>query len=633
MIRADVCSRQKIDPLDSRRVPGTFSFSRRMTCTAILGLLVAIQAYFTMLTGFTTYDDEGTLMLTVKQYLSGMRIYDEVFSVYGPIYYFYNAFIRRITSTPVTHDITRMSSIIPWVLCSVLSGWIVLRLTRSVVFAAVALTVVSMTVGFFRVEPGHPQELTLLLLIALAACPLWARIKASRNTLMFTLGLLGGALLLIKINIGIYVGAALALAVLSQLSSHRTYRLLLYVAGAVSIALPTLVMRTHLDALWAEKYCVCATASIAAAVIILFRVPPDAKASSKDLAFLASGYAVIIGVTCCALTMTRVSLGAVADSLVYLPSRVFAHDPNWYVPPKFSAYWILWASLGALTAIALLRDWSSNGGVDSRRLAVVKLVFSAAGILFIPLRIDLVPAAGSFAWLVLLRPKQFEADPIFPRVVLCALTVMHSLYGYPVYGSQAEFMQTLFSVVVVVCAGDSLEWVAGAEIFASWLPGLRRTTLAACALVLITAFNAAICWHRYRNYSALPALELPGSHRLHVEWETKEPIEVISNAIRRSCDAFEALPGLPSFNFWSQTPPVTGMNSDAWTVYFSNEQQRTVVSALSKHPHACMIYNPKIAETWNPAHQDLGSLPLVSYMRENFIPIVVAGNYQLLVRK
>ena len=76
-------------------------------------VLGGIWAYDRIFTGFSNWDDEGSIMLSVKQYLGGLKLYDQVWSGYGPVYYFYNWLLRSITATPVTHDVVRMSSLLP----------------------------------------------------------------------------------------------------------------------------------------------------------------------------------------------------------------------------------------------------------------------------------------------------------------------------------------------------------------------------------------------------------------------------------------------------------------------------------------------------------------------------------------
>jgi hypothetical protein len=102
------------------------SFPKR-PCIALwflaLSGLAGIAAYYWMFTGFSVWDDEGTLLLTVRQFLGGMKLYDQI-KGYGPVYYSYN-WIRIASGTPATHDTVRMSSLIPWLLTALVCAWIV----------------------------------------------------------------------------------------------------------------------------------------------------------------------------------------------------------------------------------------------------------------------------------------------------------------------------------------------------------------------------------------------------------------------------------------------------------------------------------------------------------------------------
>jgi hypothetical protein len=169
---------------------------------AFLSVLANVVAYYRMFTGFNPYDDEGALMVTVKQYLSGTKLYNQTLNPYGPVYYFYNWALRTLSGTPVTHNVVRMSSLIPWLLTALVSAWIVLRLTDSLVLASLThLLACSTLSAFFHNEPGHPQELCILLLVCLVASGIVTQIPGWRPWGMTLVAALTAALLLVKVNI------------------------------------------------------------------------------------------------------------------------------------------------------------------------------------------------------------------------------------------------------------------------------------------------------------------------------------------------------------------------------------------------------------------------------------------------
>jgi hypothetical protein len=595
-----------------------------------LAAIIGVGAYFAMLTGFMPYDDEGALMLSVKQYLGGMRIYEDVFSVYGPVYYFYNFLVRMVTFTPVTHEVTRISSLFPWLASSLLGSWISWRLTQSLVFAAAGLTLVSMAAVFFRSQPGHPQELTLLLLIAFVACPLldFTRFRAAS---MILLGGLASALFLVKVNIGIFIAAALALALAARLPRTRMGRTAQYAAGAACLLLPAALMWRRLDTLWVRTYCLLVTASILACVICLLskRHFRDSDCFSfRDIALAICGWTALAAATLAILTVQKVSASAISESLMLLPSRVFAR--NWFFSPGLSPLCAIWALAGIGLALVAVRNPTP---VAWRRLVLFKAGFTVIALLLTCMQRDLLVFVTPFCWLVMIpQDRRNDEAQGFPRALLGISAVVQTLYGFPVYGSQGGFVQCLLLTVVAVCAGDTANWLTAHNTRTAWLME-RHRALAATLLVVIAVANLAISINWYRKYRALPALDLPGAWLIHVERDQKEVLESLSRNIHRSCDVFESLPGLPSLNFWTERQPVTGLNSDAWTLYFSRQQQDRIIKALASHQQACAVYNPRLAAFWNPNHEDLSSLPLVRYLRDEFKPLMAAGEYQLFIRR
>ena len=148
---------------------------------------------------------------SVKQYLDGLKLYDQFWSGYGPVYYFYNWLLRSITGTPVTHDVVRISALLPWLVTSLVCAWIILRVTDSLVLATLAHLLTLYSLQFFAVEPGHPQELCILLLVCFVASGI--SIGQKRHFLSnHSLGALPAALLLIKVNLGIFAILAIGLS-------------------------------------------------------------------------------------------------------------------------------------------------------------------------------------------------------------------------------------------------------------------------------------------------------------------------------------------------------------------------------------------------------------------------------------
>jgi hypothetical protein len=261
-----------------------------------------------------------------------------------------------------------------------------------------------------------------------------------------------------------------------------------------------------------------------------------------------------------------------------------------------------------------------------------KTVFGVVALVTILFQRPLLSVVTPFAWLLMFDPNQADGESqSFPRRFLSILTVLQTLYAYPVAGSQFKFIQILLWITVVVCVGDSLFWLTDSRRMHEGLTRWGRTA-ATAALAAVALVQMGVVADRYRDYRSLPSLDLPGARLVHTKPDTKANFHWLVRNLKQQCDSFESLPGLPSLNFWTGIEPLTGLNGDAWTISLSPDQQRQVVAAISSHPRACMVYNRRLAEFWNPGGESLEDLPLAGYIFRNFQPVGGSGDYRLMLR-
>ena len=287
-------------------------------------------------------------MLSVKQYIAGLRLYDQVWSGYGPVYYFYNAIIRSITSTPVTHDVTRISSLLPWLATSLACAWIVLKFTNSLVLASCAHLLTTYSLQFFAKEPGHPQEICILLLVCLVTSGGLAGPRA--GTLgKILLGALPAALLLIKVNIGIFAIVGVGLALSYHLRSSRLSKALFACFLGASVFLPFVLMRHQMSDPAARVYCCLVTGAIIGVCVVMLCTERKIEFEVKGCAIVIISFVLTFAAVVLIVLGQGSSVHAMLYSLLLLHLRVSVRG-LWYFPISLTAIWIPWALCGPAVA-------------------------------------------------------------------------------------------------------------------------------------------------------------------------------------------------------------------------------------------------------------------------------------------
>jgi hypothetical protein len=595
----------------------------------VLSALAGIAAYYWMFTGFSVWDDEGTLLLTVRQFLGGMKLYDQI-KGYGPVYYWYNWILRTVSGTPATHDTVRMSSLIPWLLTALVCAWIVLRLTRSLLLASFTHLLTFLGLSFFRKEPGHPQELCILLMMALVASGIACVLPRWRLPSMFCLGALPGALLLIKVNIGIFMILGVALAVLWHL--HGT-RLPTYLFGAVagaSLILPFAIMKAHLGGSSADRYCLVVVISTIALLLVLTRLPRIKFLSLRDSWIVfASFICMVVVVLLVLIAGERVSPYNILNSLVLVNLRVSINQGLWYIPVRLPRLWIPW--IFASLAGAIFVRMAPKNDATERSLFYLKLMLgplSAAGVVFFGQ--SLLSPVAPFSWLVLCGPtEEAQISQSFTRTLLCSITVIQTLYAYPIAGSQSDFIQIPLIVVAMVCLGDFFVWYRSSRPAA---PSSTHRVALAMALLCVPAFYLLVGGIHRKTYNSLMPLDLPGAGRIHLAAAQARDYHWLVQNIEANCDIFFGMPELPSLHIWTGIAPPAGLGAGSWMVVYTDEDQAAVSSELSMHPRACAFYNPQLVAIWNTSNRNMDALPLARYIRRNFKVVGTQDDFSFLVR-
>ena len=610
---------------------------------AAVTLVTYLIAHPRMFTGFASYDDEGYMLIALKEFVRHGHLYDQVFSQYGPFYYEFWGGLFSLFGIPVTHDGGRTVTMVVWIVSSLAIGLATMRVVGSLLLGLAVQMLVFSALGVLTNEPMHPGGIICLLLAAIVVISCFVRDRVSP----YALGALGAAiaaLVLVKINVGFFALASVALACVVSypaLSRRRWLRPLVEVAF---VAIPVLLMFGKFGEGWARHYAIH-VAVAAFAVVIVLRARDMGRRDTEELFWLVGGFLVLAIVSCAAIVAAGTSLGGLVDGVVRQPLR---QADAFTIPLQLSrrlygidllalgsafAYWyvsrrragppdVIWLSLTSLFSIAV--------GVGMALSVIGKaLPFdpgALAGYQFSML---------GFCWVALISsPSSARPEVAFPSLLLPLLAVLQSLHAYPVAGSQTLWATFLLIPVGAICVANG---VRGLAVTVASAPDRRALGAfgALGALVLMWfVVNATLrepLEEARAAYRGEVSLGLPGAKSIHVNPSEAELYDGISSAIRSNCPAFVMLPGMDSFYLWTEQEPPTGYNATGWPTLFDNAHQRHVIADTSSIRGLCELRNVPLADGWGGGTIPPG--PLVRYLHQGFRPIAHFGDYELLKRE
>lgn len=598
-----------------------------------------------MFTGFHAYDDEGYMLIALKSFLRHGHLYDDVFTQYGPFYYEFWSALFSIFGLSVNHDAGRTVTMVAWVLTALLIGLVGWRITRSILLGLATQMLTFTTIWSVTNEPMHPGGLICLLLGVILAIACWVRGRPAP----LAMGLLGGAvmaLMLVKINVGVFALFAVALVCAVSYPSLRRRRRLRPAVELLFVATPFLVMASKLDLAWAREYSLHVSAA-ALAVVIALRGREVARRDGEELWWFGGGLALMALAVCGAILATGTTPAGLVEGVITQPLR----QSEAFALHLLLAHRIFWfdglALIGAAGYAYVARG--GRGALNPGFAAVVSVLSIFVGLEMAlsvagrTLLFDTPDFPGypfgflAFAWVALIpRPGREDADTAFARLLLPALVVLQALHAYPVAGSQVQWATFLLVPAGAVCVGNGVRGVAALLVGKRERRALGALAVAISLTALVILVNTQLrqpLQAARAAYDGAVQLDLPGAEEVRLSPEEVVLYRQIAHAIDRNCGSFLTLPGMNSFYIWTRREPPTGFNATGWMTLFNAAHQRRVVEATRSIKGLCLLKNEGLRGFWEAGGGAPSDTELVDYLQRGFRPLAKFGEYELLRRE
>ena len=124
----------------------------------LVGLLASLAdpAYEFIFSDLNLADDEGSVTITLRSFVQGEALYDDVYTQYGPGFYTIVGGAMELLGVGFDNDGARFVNLFFWLASTLLGGLVLLKLTRNLVIAAVGLAITFLILFTDAIEPLHP---------------------------------------------------------------------------------------------------------------------------------------------------------------------------------------------------------------------------------------------------------------------------------------------------------------------------------------------------------------------------------------------------------------------------------------------------------------------------------------------
>ena len=555
---------------------------------ALAAVLVAAGTWL-LFTTFMVYDDEGYVLYSLRNYGEHGRLYDSVFSQYGPFFFAFYDGLHRVLGFAWTNTNGRLLTLGHWILTAAFCGALAWRQTRSIAATAFVYGGVFTAIWIMIYEPSHPGG-AIGCFVALAAWLGSRRDPGSSPRTAAALGALGAALALTKINVGAFMlFSGFGWLVLRHESrSWRTVG-----GGALTLcllAMPWILMAKKLHEAPAMTFAAFNNLAVLGLIAVIMNRSAGERSGSKSVRAFIAGAAGLTLLTV-AVTLLRGSTPfGILSGVLLAP----LNQPNVY---SFAVEWQPWAWPVNLAGLALAL-WAAMRPEEDRMtkfVIAVRFIAAAAFALAI-VQVILVRGLAGFAMsygvglagvcALPLRKDEAGQQDARVRQWLALVLVLQSLHAYPVAGSQLNWATFLWVPLITLAVRDAfLALPAGSLV--------RAGRLALLGPVCAWALGGYMTYRLYENGSSKrelgEPLGLPGAERIQPPDDTAFALQIMTENALAHAHLLYSLPGLYSFNLWTGLPTPTLDNATQWFLSLSEPRQSAIEERLRADPRAAVI--------------------------------------------
>ncbi len=608
---------------------------------AVFGTITAwalATGYYQVFSIFAEYDDEGYLMMTVKQFTDGYVLYDQIYTQYGPSYYIYKWFPHAVFNLPVTHNVTRLTTLLMWTLTALVGGLFAFRLTRSTLAAAAVYALTFLALFRTVYEPGHPQELCGLLVISSLFMLSGEKYGRSFDIRLAALGAILAFLCLAKVNVGFFLCLSLAITFTTFTKASALQRLALIGLTSAAAFLPFVLFRKHLFIGWLNLSVIVAVALISTLLTSLIRVDKPIFSLQHYLIISVSFFA-----TALSIVLFVFLKGTTPESLLNgVVLQHFRFGDNFYMAAPIQRLAIFWAVFALAIALAIsyfakkhLFETEIAEVIFKAGFGLTVIIASLLGYYNFIGSFILLSFATPFLWLLLFEPfnksseeRSFSTADL-PRTALVLVALLQTLQIYPIAGTQMSYATFSMIIIAVLCLSDvsRKSKILFPQTFGNVT--LRKSFIIAAALGLF----CVAAYRTYANreiYKTQSPLNLAGADKLRLPEKDVATYTFLVENIKSNCDTFVSMPGINSLYFWAQIESPTTYNSTAWMTLLGDEQQKSIVESLKTKRRVCAVYHPQLTQN-GLRNRDLSDFPLSRYILNNLTARGEINQYQFMM--